>query len=416
MSKQNRGMMGPGMGPPRTAAPPPGRDPNRGNPNAEFDMSQLDRLDKMMVVVACLGLIVNVVQVTAISNHAWLKATALSDGQAFTAHLSLASARFGDGLKAGQDNRYFCQSRSDECSLAELCKKDVSTAVYPNGAPKFTPSSAWCDASDAGSTATKFLFSGLLLGLGATAMTGMYAAQSIPWVADQFDKVEELGFSDEIQKYLIFAGWSALWVFIFCSMVAYATMIPDSLGWGTVELEASFGLLRVCFVLSSLNVAVVANSVFHLWGDDALKTAWDGFMAVPWLSPKKALYIELAIQLALYFMMVVDEVDWAVLLVVIAFIYLGSGQKSFMIMYVTIIIISILFDTIKLLSLPSLDTMTPGESWGAMTWMSVYVLKFLIVGTIVANEYLEAGGKSSAAPAGGYGRQQDEYYDDEPAA
>jgi len=383
---------------------------------ADIKLEDLERLDKTMVLVAFLGLIINVVQVVAISNHSWLKATALSNGQPFTAHLSLASVQFGNDTHPSKDNRFFCVSRSDECSLRQLCATNAATETYSNGMAKYTSKAAWCQASDAGAFATRLLASGLLLGLAATGMTAMYAAQSIPWVADQFDKVEELGFSDEIQKYLIFAGWSALWVFIFCSMVAYATMIPDSLGWGTVELEASFGLLRVCFVLSSLNVAVVANSVFHLWGDDALKTAWDGFMAVPWLSPKKALYIELAIQLALYFMMVVDEVDWAVLLVVIAFIYLGSGQKSFMIMYVTIIIISILFDTIKLLSLPSLDTMTPGESWGAMTWMSVYVLKFLIVGTIVANEYLEAGGKSSAAPAGGYGRQQDEYYDDEPAA
>ena len=380
------------------------------------------------VVVAFLGLIVNVVQVTAISNHAWLKATALSDGQAFTAHLSLASARFGDGLKAGQDNRYFCQSRSDECSLAELCKKDVSTAVYPNGAPKFTPSSAWCDASDAGSTATKFLFSGLLLGLGATAMTGMYAAQSIPWVADQFDKVEELGFSDGIQKYAIFASWVALWLFIFGSMVSYATLIPDSLGWGTVELEASFGLLRVCFVLSSLNTALVANSVFHLWGDDVLPKVWKTFMDVPWTTPKKYLYILLALQLMLYFMMVVNDVDWAMLLVVIMWIYLGSGQRSFMIMYLTIIVISILFDTIKLLSLPAFNAMTPGESFGTTVWMAVFVLKFLVVGTIAAEEYLNGskangdahaatnyGGKAAAKqPA--YQQQQDYYDDDDEAA
>jgi len=324
-------------------------------------------------------------------------------------------------LRSAATIAFFCQSRSDECSLAELCKRDVPDTAFANGVPKNTPASTWCEASNAGSSATKFLFSGLLLGLGATAMTGMYAAQSIPWVADQFDKVEELGFSDEIQKYLIFAGWSALWVFIFSSMVAYATMIPDSLGWGTVELEASFGLLRVCFVLSSLNVAIVANSVFHLWGDDALTSAWKAFLAVPWVSAKKALYIELAIQLTLYFMMVVNEVDWAVLLVVIAFIYIGSGQRSFMIMYVTIIIISILFDTIKLLSLPSLDSMTPGESWGAMTWMCVYVLKFIIVGTIVAHEKLEgdkAGQASHSAHASssGYAQQHDMYYDDEPAA
>ena len=71
--------------------------PVRANPNADFNMADLERLDKMMVVVALLGMIVNVVQVFAISNHAWLKATAMADGQPFTAHLSLASARFGEG-------------------------------------------------------------------------------------------------------------------------------------------------------------------------------------------------------------------------------------------------------------------------------------------------------------------------------
>ena len=40
----------------------------------------------------------------------------------------------------------------------------------------------------------------------------------------------ELGFSDEIQKYIILACWVALWLFVFVSMVTYAMMIPDSLG------------------------------------------------------------------------------------------------------------------------------------------------------------------------------------------
>ena len=94
----------------------------------------------------------------------------------------------------------------------------------------------------------------------------------------------------------------------------------------------------MCFVLSSLNVAVVANSVFHLWGDDVLPKVWKTFMDVPWTTPKKYLYILLALQLMLYFMMVVNDVDWAMLLVVIMWIYLGSGQRSFMIMYLTIIV------------------------------------------------------------------------------
>lgn len=387
-------------------------------------MSDLDRLDKMMVVVALLGMIVNVVQVFAISNHAWLKATAMADGQPFTAHLSLASARFGDGVAIGADNKYFCNTRSGGCSLSELCASGIPDAKFPNGSPKFTPNSAWCSASDAGSLATKLLFSGLLLGLGATGITGMYAAQSIPWVADQFDKVEQLGFSDEIQKYVIFASWVALWMFIFGSMVSYATLIPDSLGWGTVELEASFGLLRVCFVLASVNTALVSNSVFHLWGDDVLPKVWKTFMDIPWAAPKKYLYILLALQLALYFMMVVTDVDWAMLLVVIMWIYLGSGQRSFMIMYLTIIVISILFDTIKLLSLPAFGAMTPGESWGAGVWIAVFAIKFLVVGTVGAEEYLsgaKASGEAHAATNFGgkqppYQPQHDDYDDDEAAA
>ena len=45
----------------------------------------LDRLDKVMVLVAFLGIVVNCVQLIAISNHAWVQGTALKDGQPLTA-------------------------------------------------------------------------------------------------------------------------------------------------------------------------------------------------------------------------------------------------------------------------------------------------------------------------------------------
>ena len=53
--------------------------------------------------------------------------------------------------------------------------------------------------------------------------------QSIPWVADQFDKVEAMGFSDTIQKYLIAASWVALWGLVLGSMVAYVRAAPPPL-------------------------------------------------------------------------------------------------------------------------------------------------------------------------------------------
>ena len=263
---------------------------------ADISIQDLERLDKTMVLVAFLGLIINVVQVVAISNHSWLKATALSNGQPFTAHLSLASVQFGNDTHPSKDNRFFCVSRSDECSLRQLCATNAATETYSNGMAKYTSKAAWCQASDAGAFATRLLASGLLLGLAATGVTAMYAAQSIPWVADQFDKVEELGFSDQMQKYIIAGGWGALWVFLFTSMLSYAVMIPDTLGWGTVSLEASFGLLRVCFVLASVQCALVVNSLFELWSHDSMKSVWKDFMATKLVSARKALYVLLTIQ------------------------------------------------------------------------------------------------------------------------
>jgi hypothetical protein len=183
---------------------PQGHQPKqsqRGNPRAEFSVQDLDRLDKVLVIVAAIGLIVNIVQMAAMSNHAWLRATALNDGQPFTAHLSLSSAKFGEADRAGSDNKYFCpKSYSDECTLHSLCYAEYSDETFENGMLKTTPASAWCEALAAGSLTTKTLFFGLLLGLAATGFTGMYAAQSVPWVADQFDQIEEMGFTDDIQK------------------------------------------------------------------------------------------------------------------------------------------------------------------------------------------------------------------------
>jgi hypothetical protein len=149
-------------------------------------------------------------------------------------------------------------------------------------------------------------------------------------------------------------------------------------------------LLRTCWVLASVNVALVANSVFHLWTNEAMLNAWMKFVDTPWLSAKKALYIELAIQLVLYFFLVVTQVDWSGLLIVLAAIYLGGGQKSFLAMYMIFVVISILFDTIYALALPSFSAMTDGEAWGASLWVAIFCLKFVIVGTIIAYEKLEA--------------------------
>ena len=303
-------------------------------PTQSLNIEDLDKLDKVMLLVAALGIIVNLTQVVAISNHAWVKATALADGQPFTAFLALDSVTFGTPEAPQRDNSFFCNRRGS-CDLYSLCKGDPKGDVYEKtGLLKNTMPAAWCGFEEAGSLTIRLLWFGLLLGLGATGISGMYSAQAFPEVADAFDKIEAMGFTEAVQKGIMCTLWVALWLFVFASMATYALFIPDTLGWDTVELESSFGLLRLCFVLVSINTALVLNSVFEEHGNPLFdKTVfvrlWQEFWSeIPWKSARKYVYIMLMVQLVLYFLMMITELDWAVLLLVLAFIYVTDPKRN----------------------------------------------------------------------------------------
>ena len=99
-----------------------------------------------------------------------------------------------------------------------------------------------------------------------------------------------------IQKYIMCGCWIALWFFVFSSMATYALLIPDTLGWGAVELEASFGLLRLCFVLCTINGALMVNSLEDLWDTKHAKDVWKDFVATKLFSSRKLLYVLLFTQ------------------------------------------------------------------------------------------------------------------------
>lgn len=222
------------------------------------------------------------------------------------------------------------------------------------------------------------------------------------------EKVESFKFTDKMQKYAISGCWAALWVFMLIAMTVYAAMIPDSLGWGAVDLEASFGLLRLSFVLVSIFGAVLVSHFFDIWKSENVAEAWQEFLEAKMLSAKKALYLELMFQLLLYLFLTISEVDWSALLIVLAGFYLDAKNKNFLGMYLVLVTISILFDVIHAAELPSFSQMTPGESFGATLWIMIFLMKPLILGTIFAYEKYE-----SSTEQGTYGSFHDDNRDDD---
>ena len=68
----------------------------------------LSKLSGIPMLCSAVALFVNLTLALAMGNYAWVKATALSAGQPFTAYLSLLSVKFGTPLHPSADNKYFC--------------------------------------------------------------------------------------------------------------------------------------------------------------------------------------------------------------------------------------------------------------------------------------------------------------------
>jgi len=357
----------------------------------------LSKLNRVPLIVCVVSLFINILLLAAMGKNAWLKATALKDGQPFTAYLSLTGVQFGIPSDPTRDSMLICGKHT--CSLSGRCNQDPDHSTWPNHVLKSTPVERWCDAARAGALSLGVLWFGFIPGLAATAFTGLYAAKEIQTVGNIIAKVENLGFTDQIQKMIISGCWLALWLFLFVAMTLYASMIPDTLGWGTVQLEASFGLLRFSFVLVSIFGALLIATLFNLWNAENVAEAYLEFAEARLFTWKKALYLELLLQLTLYLFMIIDQLDWSALLIVLAGFYLDAKNKNFLLMYLVLVTISILFDTIHAAELPSFENMTPGESFGASLWVCIFVLKFVIIGTIFMYEKYEKDGEDAQGNA-----------------
>jgi len=355
----------------------------------------LEKLNMLPLLTGIVGLVVICIMWGAVMTPAWIKGTAVNIGP-FEAHLSLTHAQFGS---SGEYNRLFCQGEAGyeagkDCSLEFLCKSfhsDDSDKIvqetelaWADGTSKFTPKETWCQAQFAGGLTLTLLWFGFIPGFIATGFTLVYAAKQIDVVGKQFMKVEKAVpfFNDKNQKYLVSACWAGYWAFMFFAMTFYAALIPDGLGWGTVTLQSSFGLLRFGFFLISMFAALLVASFFDLWHTDNVVEAWAEFTQTDLFTAKKALYLLLMFQMFLYLLYTIVEVDWAMLLVIICGYYLDAKKRNFMLMYLVIVAVTVLLDVIKIAAYPDFSGMTPGETFGAVLYVLIFLLKFAIVGAI----------------------------------
>merc|ERR1712028_233180 len=125
--------------------------------------------------------------------------------------------------------------------------------------------------------------------------------------------------------------------------------------------------------LVSIFSALLVASFFDLWHTDNVVEALAEFTQTDLLTAKKALYLLLMFQMALYLLYTIVVIDGY---------YLDAKKRNFMLMYLVIVSVTVLLDVIKIAAMPNIDTMTPGAAFGAVLYFFIFMLKFAIVGAI----------------------------------
>lgn len=185
--------------------------------------------------------------------------TSMHLGQPQDALVSLGSVRFGEPSGHGI---HFARPTA----LKRLCV-DEGAPLPPRALHAAeTDQAIWCAVARAGSTAQSLLWLGYLP-LWATA-----ALSAILWLSASVEAARSVrfalaaaGLSDGLFAALLLLGWALSWSFLFAALCAYAHHAPPSLGWASVSLEASFGLLRLAFLVSTLAACALVAKALSLW-------------------------------------------------------------------------------------------------------------------------------------------------------
>ena len=102
----------------------------------------------------------------------------------------------------------------------------------------------------------------------------------------------------------------------------FALRAPGSLGIGQTSHGRSFALLRACLLYSSLGAMALLARAFKLWDTRTAQGLLRDMVEARAL--KLGLYLVLLVQLALYLIVALQRIDWAMVVCFIGLNYLGT--------------------------------------------------------------------------------------------
>jgi len=170
--------------------------------------------------------------------------------------------------------------------------------------------------------------------------------------------------------------WSLYWFMILVALTIYAANAPDNFGVGPGNFGHSFEMMRACVFLSSVLAVTLLARALKLWDSGTVTSMIDDVRDAR--SLKLAVYIMLGIQILLYAVVSLAEVQFTGVICFLGLNYLSTKSLQMLWGYVLLTIVSLPMDIVNLATVP----------WGNMSlvWLAAYTsltVVFLLKGGVL---------------------------------
>jgi hypothetical protein len=247
-------------------------------PRSDDTSSRSAALDLVPFVCAIAALASILFVSVALGTHEWIQGTVLRDGKPIEAFVGLGSVRM-----AGETS-----------SFGKLCPAGTKLTIPAHF--ETTPAGVWCKCKLAGTSGGWLLWLAYLPMWAACILSAIEGLATVVAQAKGAKaRLAGMGLSQRLQGFVLIGCWVVSWLFLFLGLLAYSAAAPDTLGWGAVHFEASFGLARLAFLLVTVCTGVIIAKTLRLWQEESFGEALGDF--VESRGVRRIVYIVLGVQL-----------------------------------------------------------------------------------------------------------------------
>ena len=246
--------------------------------------------------------------------------------------------------------------------------------------------SVWCRLDTAGADAETMLTLAFVPATGVLGLSLLTMLHNWCVVGNQGHRPEApggpTGCFSVVHRFVMLVLWLAFWAMTTSGLCIYAYQAPPTLGIGSVTSGKSYRLVRAAVFYASIGSVVLLARSFSLWDTQTAQSFLRDMLEARFL--KQYVYWLLVMQVALYLLVSLTVLDYAMIVPLLGLNYLANKSPQTLWGYVLLTLVTLPQDAEQLAKLSQWSQMDVVERTSSASFVSIVCLKgFTLLGMLV---------------------------------